>query len=109
MGHSELKVKMRCLWPKVKTNHLRPKIGTSSHEPKVKTSHLDSKDEMDRPKPKVKEDDLRWTGKLCSLPSSKAFGLGIAALGEFWICSYFIDGSHEHEQKAGIQSRVVEW
>ncbi|XP_020239800.1 uncharacterized protein LOC109818677 [Cajanus cajan] len=27
-----------------------------------------------------KEEDLRWNGKLCYLPSSKAFGLGIAAL-----------------------------
>ncbi|KAL9327279.1 hypothetical protein ACSQ67_007924 [Phaseolus vulgaris] len=27
-----------------------------------------------------KEEDLRWTGKLCYLPTSKAFGLGIAAL-----------------------------
>ncbi|XP_047179410.1 protein MODIFYING WALL LIGNIN-1-like [Vigna umbellata] len=32
-----------------------------------------------------KEDDLRWTGKLCSLPSSKAFGLGIAALVSFFL------------------------
>lgn len=27
-----------------------------------------------------KKEDLRWNGKLCYLPSSKAFGLGIAAL-----------------------------
>jgi len=28
----------------------------------------------------LQEEDLRWTGKLCYLPTSKAFGLGIAAL-----------------------------
>ncbi|KAK7262816.1 hypothetical protein RJT34_30397 [Clitoria ternatea] len=31
-----------------------------------------------------KEEDLRWNGKLCYLPSSKAFGLGIAALVSFF-------------------------
>nr|ACU15849.1 unknown [Glycine max] len=32
-----------------------------------------------------KEEDLRWNGKLCYLPSSKAFGLGIAALVSFFL------------------------
>ncbi|KAK7346184.1 hypothetical protein VNO80_20699 [Phaseolus coccineus] len=32
-----------------------------------------------------KEEDLRWTGKLCYFPSSKAFGLGIAALVSFFL------------------------
>ncbi|ESW28334.1 hypothetical protein PHAVU_003G278300 [Phaseolus vulgaris] len=32
-----------------------------------------------------KEEDLRWTGKLCYLPTSKAFGLGIAALVSFFL------------------------
>ncbi|TKY58440.1 hypothetical protein E2542_SST15501 [Spatholobus suberectus] len=32
-----------------------------------------------------KEEDLRWSGKLCYLPSSKAFGLGIAALVSFFL------------------------
>ncbi|CAJ1942005.1 unnamed protein product [Sphenostylis stenocarpa] len=32
-----------------------------------------------------KEKDLRWNGKLCYLPSSKAFGLGIAALVSFFL------------------------
>ncbi|KAK7360466.1 hypothetical protein VNO77_02460 [Canavalia gladiata] len=31
-----------------------------------------------------KEEDIRWSGKLCYLPSSKAFGLGIAALVSFF-------------------------
>ncbi|XP_061363338.1 protein MODIFYING WALL LIGNIN-2-like [Gastrolobium bilobum] len=31
-----------------------------------------------------KEEDLRWNGKLCSLPTSQAFGLGIAALVSFF-------------------------
>ncbi|CAJ2646861.1 unnamed protein product [Trifolium pratense] len=30
-----------------------------------------------------KKEDLRWNGKLCYLPSSQAFGLGIAALISF--------------------------
>ncbi|XP_061341766.1 protein MODIFYING WALL LIGNIN-2-like [Gastrolobium bilobum] len=30
-----------------------------------------------------KKEDLRWNGKLCYLPSSQAFGLGIAALVSF--------------------------
>ncbi|RDX84527.1 hypothetical protein CR513_34401, partial [Mucuna pruriens] len=34
---------------------------------------------------KNKEEDLRWSGKLCYLPSSKAFGLGIAALVSFFL------------------------
>ncbi|KAL2334001.1 hypothetical protein Fmac_015214 [Flemingia macrophylla] len=34
---------------------------------------------------KNKEDNLRWNGKLCYLPSSKAFGLGIAALVSFFL------------------------
>ncbi|QCD81829.1 uncharacterized protein LOC114176621 isoform X1 [Vigna unguiculata] len=33
----------------------------------------------------LQEKDLRWIGKLCSLPSSKAFGLGIAALVSFFL------------------------
>ncbi|XP_027348000.1 uncharacterized protein LOC113859418 [Abrus precatorius] len=32
-----------------------------------------------------KEEDIRWNGKLCYLPSSKAFGLGIAALVSFFL------------------------
>uniref|UniRef100_A0A0R0FMN3 Uncharacterized protein n=1 Tax=Glycine max TaxID=3847 RepID=A0A0R0FMN3_SOYBN len=33
----------------------------------------------------LQEEDLRWNGKLCYLPSSKAFGLGIAALVSFFL------------------------
>ncbi|XP_004512332.1 protein MODIFYING WALL LIGNIN-2 [Cicer arietinum] len=32
-----------------------------------------------------KKEDLRWNGKLCYLPSSQAFGLGIAALVSFFL------------------------
>ncbi|MED6209163.1 hypothetical protein PIB30_052079 [Stylosanthes scabra] len=32
-----------------------------------------------------KEDDLRWNGKLCYLPTSPSFGLGIAALVSLFI------------------------
>nr|AFK37094.1 unknown [Lotus japonicus] len=38
-----------------------------------------------------KKEDLRWNGKLCYLPSSQAFGLGIAALVSFFVAQVIVN------------------